>query len=79
VTGGYVYRGQQFLSLTGNYLYGDYCSGKVWSLFRQAGGSWVNNQVFDQPGMFISSFGEDMNGELYLLSYGDGVVYQVQP
>jgi hypothetical protein len=29
--------------------------------------------------MLISSFGEDVNGELYLLSYGDGVVYQIQP
>jgi glucose/arabinose dehydrogenase len=79
VTGGYVYRGQQFLSLYGNYFYGDYCSGKVWSLLRQPDGAWVNNQVFGLQGLFISSFGEDVNGELYLLSYGDGVVYQIQP
>lgn len=79
VTGGYVYRGQQFLGLYGNYFYGDYCSGKVWSLLPQPDGSWVNNLVWDQAGLFISSFGEDVNGELYLLSYGNGVVYQVQP
>jgi glucose/arabinose dehydrogenase len=79
VTGGYVYRGQQYLSLYGNYFYGDYCSGKVWSLLRQPDGAWVNNQVFGLQGLFISSFGEDVNGELYLLSYGDGVVYQIQP
>ena len=79
VTGGYVYRGQQFLSLYGNYFYGDYCSGKVWSLLRQSDGTWVNNQVFGLQGLFISSFGEDVNGELYLLSYGDGVVHQIQP
>ncbi len=79
VTGGYVYRGQQYLSLYGNYFYGDYCSGKVWSLLRQPDGAWVNNQVFRLQGLFISSFGEDVNGELYLLSYGDGVVYQIQP
>ena len=79
VTGGYVYRGQQFLSLYGNYFYGDYCSGKVWSLLRQPDGTWVNNQVFGLQGLFISSFGEDVNGELYLLSYGDGVVHQIQP
>lgn len=78
VTGGYVYRGQQFLSLFGNYFYGDYCSGKVWSLLQQADGSWVNNQVFSGDSLFISSFGEDVNGELYLLSYGDGVIYQIQ-
>ena len=79
ITGGYVYRGQQFLSLYGNYFYGDYCSGKVWSLLRQPDGTWVNNQVFGLQGLFISSFGEDVDGELYLLSYGDGVVYQIQP
>jgi glucose/arabinose dehydrogenase len=79
ISGGYVYRGQQFLSLYGNYFYGDYCSGKVWSLLRQPDGTWVNNQVYGRQGMFISSFGEDVKGELYLLSYGDGVVYQIQP
>jgi glucose/arabinose dehydrogenase len=79
VTGGYVYRGQQFLSLYGNYFYGDYCSGKVWSLLRQVDDTWVNNLVFSGTNLFISSFGEDVNGELYLLSYGDGVVYQIQP
>jgi glucose/arabinose dehydrogenase len=79
ITGGYVYRGQQFLSLYGNYFYGDYCSGNMWSLLRQPDGTWVNNQVFGLRGLFISSFGEDVNGELYLLSYGDGVVYQIQP
>jgi glucose/arabinose dehydrogenase len=79
VTGGYVYRGQQFLSLYGNYFYGDYCSGKVWSLLRQADGTWINNEVFNLPGLFISSFGEDVNGELYVLSHGDGVIYQIQP
>jgi glucose/arabinose dehydrogenase len=79
ITGGYVYRGQQFLSLYGNYFYGDYCSGNMWSLLRQPDGTWVNNQVFGLRGLFISSFGVDVNGELYLLSYGDGVVYQIQP
>ena len=79
VTGGYVYRGRQFLSLYGNYFYGDYCSGKVWSLLRQSDGVWVNNLIFARQGMLISSFGEDVTGELYLLSYGDGVIYQIQP
>ncbi|MCB9421005.1 MAG: PQQ-dependent sugar dehydrogenase [Ardenticatenaceae bacterium] len=79
VTGGYVYRGQQFLSLYGNYFYGDYCSGKIWSLLRQPDGTWINSQVYGRQGLLIPSFGEDVNGELYLLSYGDGVVYQIQP
>ncbi len=32
ITGGYVYRGQQFPALTGNYFFGDYCTGEIWAL-----------------------------------------------
>ena len=32
ITGGYVYRGANIKSLYGRYVFGDYCTGKVWSL-----------------------------------------------
>src|SRR5919198_2543580 len=32
VTGGYVYRGRAVPTATGRYFFGDYCSGRVWSL-----------------------------------------------
>ncbi len=78
ITGGYVYRGQQFLELYGNYFYADYCSGIFWSLLQQPDGSWATNQLVDSP-HFVSSFGEDANGELYFLSYGEGAIYQIRP
>ena len=72
VTGGYVYRGEELPAMKGIYLYGDYCSGKIWGLFRDADGAW-QNQVLFATGLNISSFGEDAAGELYLVDLGGGV------
>lgn len=74
VSGGYVYRGQEYPDLLGNYFYGDYCSGVIWSLFHQPDGSWQTNEVL-QSGLNISSFGEDVAGEIYVLDLSGGVVY----
>ncbi|MEM7110866.1 MAG: PQQ-dependent sugar dehydrogenase [Chloroflexota bacterium] len=76
ITGGYVYRGQQSPALTGNYFVGDFCSGAVWSLFAHGDGSWTANEV-GRSGALISSFGEDVNGELYLLDHR-GEIFQIQ-
>jgi glucose/arabinose dehydrogenase len=73
VTGGYAYRGASLPELAGQYLYGDYCSGVIWSL-SQEGGEWVNRQLFDTTSA-ISSFGEDEAGELYMLDLDGGGVY----
>ena len=76
VTGGYVYRGPQIPGLNGAYLYGDYCSGTIWSLRRDANGVWQNTMLL-QSGLNISSFGEDANGELYVISLG-GSLYRIE-
>lgn len=75
VTGGYVYRGPQNLELQGRYLYGDFCSGRIWSL-RQLGGNW-ENQLLADTAFQLSSFGEDENGRLYLADYGPGTLYRI--
>lgn len=75
VTGGYVYRGEQFPALQGVYLYADYCSGVVWAMVPDGNGGWTNSEVL-QSGLTISSFGEDEQGELYITSF-DGMVHQV--
>ncbi len=74
VTGGYVYRGPSLPALNGVYLYGDYCSGQVWALYR-SGSSWENVALLNAF-FTISSFGEDANGEVYVLDHGGGAVYQ---
>jgi glucose/arabinose dehydrogenase len=77
VTGGFVYRGNAVPSLDGVYLFGDYCSGKVWGLQKDASGSWQNRMLF-QTGLNISSFGEDQAGNLYLLDLRGGGVYELK-
>lgn len=74
VTGGYVYRGSN-PSLRGTYLYGDFCSGRIWGL-RRNGNLWENRLLLDSA-LLISTFGEDEAGELYVADYGTGAVYRI--
>jgi glucose/arabinose dehydrogenase len=76
VSGGYVYRGQKIPSMFGFYLFGDYCSGLVRTLVNFQG-QWRTSVLLDTP-YFISSFGQDEAGELYLVNLG-GEVYRFDP
>jgi glucose/arabinose dehydrogenase len=69
VTGGYVYRGQALPELQGYYFYGDYCYGRIWTLYRDSAGNWQGNNLFTDTGRQISSFGQDEQGELYFVDY----------
>jgi glucose/arabinose dehydrogenase len=73
VTGGYVYRGIM-PEWNGIYVYGDYCSGKVWALIL-SNGQW-QSQVMFETGVTITSFGQDESGEIYLAS-DNGNVYHL--
>jgi len=74
VTGGYVYRGEKLRrEAWGRYFYGDYCSGRIWSLARSEGEVTRRGHPFRVEG--LTSFGEDSDGELFALSR-DGSVYQ---
>ncbi|HLF90758.1 MAG TPA: PQQ-dependent sugar dehydrogenase, partial [Anaerolineales bacterium] len=75
VTGGYVYRGSALPEWFGVYLYGDYCSGQVWGLLRDANGVWQNTLLFE-TGVLITSFGEDEAGEVYLVAR-QGDIYKL--
>jgi glucose/arabinose dehydrogenase len=75
VTGGFVYRGKAQPDLIGRYIYGDYCSGTVWTL-RIADGQAtdVRREPYRIEG--LTSFGEDARGGLYAVTSG-GVVYRI--
>ncbi len=77
VTGGYVSRGMEDLALYGNYFLADFCQGTIWSLFPHGDGSWQSNVVYQGAGN-VSSFGEDVNGGLYVVDQL-GSVYRIRP
>ncbi len=65
ITGGYVYRGAQQALLSGTYVYGDYCTGEILK--------WENDQqilLLDTTRPIVS-FGEDEDGELYVVYQSD--------
>ncbi|CAG1013587.1 Quinoprotein glucose dehydrogenase B [Anaerolineales bacterium] len=75
ITGGYVYRGAM-PEWNGIYLYGDYCSGKVWGLIL-VDGLWQSRLMFE-TGVTITTFGQDESGEIYFAS-DNGGVYRLTP
>ena len=76
VTGGYVYRGMEYPSLDGYYFFSDYCNDILYSL-RDSAGQWVVQQHGQYPGNNFTTFGEDMNGELYVAGISSGTVYKL--
>ena len=75
VTGGFVYRGKAQPDLMGRYVYGDYCSGTVWSLqVRNGKATDERTEPFTIPG--LTSFGEDARGGLYAVSQS-GTLYRI--
>ncbi len=76
ITGGYRYRGQLYPRLFGMYIYGDYCSGRIWGATPQHDGT-VTTQLLLDTTLQISSFGEDVHGELYVVNIQSGSVYQI--
>jgi len=75
VTGGYVYRGSAYPQMTGVYFFSDYCAGHIWTEEQISPNTWVSDDKLGS-GLQISSFGEDQNGELYVLDIG-GQVYKL--
>ena len=77
VIGGYVYRGSAITALRGDYLYADYCSGRVWFKTGPHKSPHVLTGL-SQKLTDVTSFGQDANGELYLSSL-NGNVYKIVP
>ena len=50
ITGGYVYRGSQLPEFYGIYLVGDYCTGNIWGLLRDANGNWGSQLLWQVDG-----------------------------
>jgi glucose/arabinose dehydrogenase len=73
VTGGFVYRGSAIPEVAGLYFFSDYCKGGLRS-FRLVNGAATDVREWNAGvGGTISSFGEDRNGELYVISHGGSI------
>lgn len=77
VTGGVVVRDPALPAWNGIYLYGDYCTGRIWGLVRDADGAWQNDALFD-TGFQITSFGVGGDGGVYVVDRSGGV-YRLAP
>jgi len=72
ITGGFVYRGPTLSELTGQYIYADFGTRRVWALNVSNLSKPINNQLL-QADFNISSFGVDQNNELYLCGFDDKI------
>jgi glucose/arabinose dehydrogenase len=79
VTGGYVYRGSAIPWLEGAYVYGDFCFGEL-RFLRQRDGQVVEEGTLGLSvgNSTLASFGEDADGELYVLSLSEGAIYKFE-
>ena len=73
ITGGYVYRGNQISGLNGVYFFADYCSGEIGMLSTEDNSNWEMNLTFPNINGSWVSFGEDISGELYIVSINGGI------
>ncbi|HEX4440122.1 MAG TPA: PQQ-dependent sugar dehydrogenase [Thermoanaerobaculia bacterium] len=76
IIGGYVYRGVSIPDFYGRYIYGDFCTGTMWSVSRQ-GGAFTPPQTLPITLATLSSFGQDLAGELYAADT-NGALYRVR-
>ena len=81
VTGGYTYYGS-IKELYGWYIFGDYCTGKVWGLKKNHLNNYellnLSDALFQKmkKQLYISSFGVDNNDELYIIDHS-GYIYKI--
>jgi glucose/arabinose dehydrogenase len=76
VIGGFVYHGTKAPALAGAYVFGDFISGRVWSLTKP-GQTWVRMLLLNTAANDLSSFGQDRTGELYVARFVSGVVARI--
>ncbi|MDH5729501.1 MAG: PQQ-dependent sugar dehydrogenase [Gammaproteobacteria bacterium] len=77
ITGGFVYRGDQLKFLQGQYIFGDFVSGRIWALGNKSGHYQVNSIA--KRKVSVSTFAQDNQGELYAVDYMRGFIYKISP
>ena len=80
ITGGYSYHGE-INDIKEQYFFGDYCTGKIWSIKNYTSPNfeiidWTQELIGNKKQLYISSFGRDFYGELYLADHS-GSIYKI--
>lgn len=78
ITGGYVYRGSTIPSLVGRFIFGDFGSGRVMAVTDDPSGNRTIEELAD-TNFQISSFGQTLDGEVYVLDLSGGRIHQIRP
>ncbi|MCX7422807.1 MAG: PQQ-dependent sugar dehydrogenase [Planctomycetia bacterium] len=78
ITDGLTYYGSRLKELHGHHFYGDYDTGKIWS-FRDDGGKIVDHRELADTTHRIVGFGDDNDGEFYLLDHTAGTIHRLIP
>jgi glucose/arabinose dehydrogenase len=73
VTGGYYYTGSAYPNFQNNYFFTDYCDNKI----RMVNNAGVITTTAAFSGNNFVTFGEDINGELYIAGITSGTVYKI--
>jgi glucose/arabinose dehydrogenase len=76
VIGGFVYHGTALADLQGSYIFGD-LNGKIWSL-QEGPPNTFTRKLLSNSGLSISSFGQDEDGEIYVVDF-TGKVFKIVP
>lgn len=76
--GGYVYRGNAYPSLQGYYICADFISANLWEIIPGTSGGWNVYEQLTKVPKGITSFGEDEDGELYVVSNKTNTLYSLQ-
>jgi len=75
ITGGFVYRGSTISELAGWYLFGDFTSGRLFGIPENSAAGTVP-EILAETGLRIVSFGQDTDGEIYILNFV-GTIHQI--
>jgi glucose/arabinose dehydrogenase len=77
VTGGFVYRGEDYPLLQGVYVCADFISGRFFTV-EEREGVFIGSVHPSQGSAQFTTFGIDSRGELYAAARGRGIVYKVK-
>ncbi len=77
IIAGEVYRGQNYPYLDGIFIFGDFC-GSIYGMEKDSYGNWIVVQLLTENDMTISSFGRNVDGEIFLAEYIKGHIYQLK-